>query len=174
MRAWRLIPVLVLGLASPASAAVEQDRHVATGAGTRVASGTLELEAMIGDIMVGPSAGGTLELWHGFWAPLPGGAVSVPPPGSTAVSFLGSPTPNPGLVTVALRFGLARADRVTLTVHDLAGRAIRTLVAQPLEAGEHSVSWDLRDSGARRVPSGLYFVRLESRDLRAARKVVVP
>ncbi len=82
--------------------------------------------------------------------------VTAPPPPARLAA-----TPNPFNPRTSLRFSLQTADRATLTVHDVLGRRLRTLLAdQPMAAGEHHVSWDGRDGFDRPVASGLYFARI--------------
>ncbi len=52
--------------------------------------------------------------------------------------------------------------RVELSIIDLAGRRVRTLVAGPLRAGLHRVRWDGRDRRGVEVASGVYFARLRA------------
>lgn len=68
--------------------------------------------------------------------------------------------PNPFRSRTALRFEIASAARVRLTLHDLAGREVRGLVDARLEAGAHAVDWDGRDADGRRAPPGAYLARL--------------
>ncbi len=75
----------------------------------------------------------------------------------------------------ALRFTLPAPQRVTLTLCDLAGRRVRTLVAGELAAGPHVIAWDGRDDAGRRCPRGVCFAALRSAaGLCAARVVVGP
>jgi hypothetical protein len=50
---------------------------------------------------------------------------------------------------------------IRLTVHDTAGRLVRTLVDGAEPAGTQEVSWDGRDDQGREVGSGIYFLRLD-------------
>ncbi|TPW12764.1 MAG: hypothetical protein FD129_1407, partial [bacterium] len=54
---------------------------------------------------------------------------------------------------------LAAAD-VRITIFDVTGRAIRTMLPGTQSAGDHSVQWDLRDDDGAAVTSGIYFYRL--------------
>lgn len=65
--------------------------------------------------------------------------------------------PNPFNPETSIRFGLPRDGHVSLKVYDTLGREIATLVDEARSAGDHSVSWD-----ASRVPSGVYFCRLQT------------
>ncbi len=60
----------------------------------------------------------------------------------------------------ALDFDLPRPGRVVLTVHDLKGARVATLVDADLPAGGQSRTWRGLDDGGAPVPSGVYFVRL--------------
>lgn len=90
--------------------------------------------------------------------------------GSQAVSRLAlnrvAPNPLVGGRPGSIRFslpGAASADApVRLTVLDLQGRVVRTLVDGQASAGSHTVEWDGRDGGGHRLPTGLYLIRLES------------
>jgi hypothetical protein len=86
------------------------------------------------------------------------GADPAPP-----VFELVRPVPNPFAEQVRLVYRLDRTGPVSLGVHDVAGRRIRTLVsAGAVAAGEHALDWDGRDASGRRLPAGIYWLRLES------------
>ena len=68
--------------------------------------------------------------------------------------------PNPFHGSTEIAFALLTAGRVDLVVHDLAGRAVRTLASSTMSAGPHALVWDGRDASGQRVPAGVYFVRL--------------
>jgi len=81
--------------------------------------------------------------------------------------------PNPFNPRAEIRFELAAAGEVLLTVHDIAGRRLATLAEGRREAGTHLESWRGLDDNGRALPSGVYLVRLESRDGVSARKAVL-
>jgi hypothetical protein len=60
-----------------------------------------------------------------------------------------------------------------LDVLDVQGRIVRTLVDDRRPAGVHTTYWDGRDEAARRLPSGLYLVRLEARGRKAGARVLL-
>ena len=53
------------------------------------------------------------------------------------------------------------------------GQNVRQLVAGGLEAGDHSVTWDGRDDGGARVPSGVYFYKLTSGSFEGLQRMVL-
>jgi flagellar hook assembly protein FlgD len=53
------------------------------------------------------------------------------------------------------------------------GRLVRSLVDGQRAAGDHSVSWDLRNDDGRPVAPGIYFCRMEAGAFRDTKKVVL-
>lgn len=81
------------------------------------------------------------------------------------VQLLGN-FPNPFNPATSIRFeipGTAGSQVPTrLELFDLAGRLVRTLVAEPLAPGVHTVEWDGKDASGGSVASGSYFARLSA------------
>jgi hypothetical protein len=70
--------------------------------------------------------------------------------------------PNPFNSVSALTVALDLKSAVSLSVHDIRGRLVRTLASGTLGAGVHGFVWDARDNSNRRVPAGLYIYRLSA------------
>lgn len=70
--------------------------------------------------------------------------------------------PNPFDLQTTLSFSLPRSGHARVTVYDVQGHVIATLVDADRPAGRHSVTWNGRDQHARSVPAGLYFYRVEA------------
>jgi len=68
--------------------------------------------------------------------------------------------PNPFNPTTRIAFSVPVAGAVDLSIYDLQGRHVRTLLAEHLEAGDHATYWDGRAQDSRRLPSSTYFARL--------------
>ena len=94
----------------------------------------------------------------------PGGVLDSPqiPSGALFVDFMkiGNNVLRAGAASVT--FGLARADLVDVTIHDVTGRRVRTLAKRHFAAGEHSLQWDGSADDGSRSPRGVYFARLNS------------
>ena len=67
----------------------------------------------------------------------------------------------------------AYAWRITVTFAMTAGRLISTLVDQTQEPGYHSEPWVRTDVHGYRVPSGVYFDRLQAGEFTATRKMIL-
>jgi hypothetical protein len=80
--------------------------------------------------------------------------------------------PNPFVRRTQIEFTLARESRATLTIHDVAGRRVATLVDGMLPSGDHEVAWDGTTAGGRRGAAGIYFYRLETAGHSETRKLV--
>lgn len=83
--------------------------------------------------------------------------------------------PNPFSNQVTIAFRLENTVAARLTIHDITGRLVRTLVSGTVPRGGHVVSWSGRDSAGRRLPAGTYFAQLRSDGLaETARMVLLP
>jgi hypothetical protein len=104
-------------------------------------------------------------------APLPTGAV-VPGPGRDAFR-LEQNFPNPFGAGTSLRYHLPHAERVRLTIYDVAGRVVATLLDGVQPAGAHTLRWNGADAGGRPVASGVYWCRVETAARRDAVKLTL-
>lgn len=68
--------------------------------------------------------------------------------------------PNPFNPTTKISFSVPELAEVTISVYNLLGQKIRTLVRGTVASGDHIVEWDGRNSQGQSVPSGVYFYRL--------------
>lgn len=94
------------------------------------------------------------------------------PDAATAAGRLAGAEPNPFRDGTVIRYDVPR-DRpdVLVTVYDLAGRRVATLVDGVQPPGAHFVEWNGLDAEGRPVGAGVYFVRLETGDLVETRKI---
>lgn len=82
-------------------------------------------------------------------------------------------SPNPVAGGTLIRFNLPATGAASLSLYDVAGRQVRTLLSTELGAGPHDSWWDGRDDAGHRVPAGVYNYRLESGGLTAERRLIV-
>jgi len=74
---------------------------------------------------------------------------------------------------LSLAFALAEAGHVGVDVFDVQGRLVTRLVDTEMDAGDHSVGWNLTDQFGKRVPLGIYFARLSTAQTHVTKKLVV-
>jgi hypothetical protein len=95
-------------------------------------------------------------------------APSTPP-----AAFLGQNFPNPFNPVTTIRFGLAKPSHVSLRIYDAAGRLVRVLVDERMDADRHEITWNGLDSAGRAVSSGIYFYSLIAGEFKETRKMVL-
>lgn len=81
--------------------------------------------------------------------------------------------PNPFQSSTDFNFFLADAGRANVSVFDVKGRRVATLVDNTYASGIHQVIWDGRGDRAGALPSGMYFVKLQSAGQVSTRKVLL-
>ncbi|HNW58431.1 MAG TPA: SdrD B-like domain-containing protein [bacterium] len=64
--------------------------------------------------------------------------------------------PNPFNPETRINFSLKEAGKVTLTIYNVRGEAVRTLVSGQMNAGAHMVVWDGRNDYGQPLTSGMY------------------
>jgi hypothetical protein len=99
--------------------------------------------------------------------------TTVVPSDGEVARILGSNVPNPFTNDTDLRFMLPRRALVAIHVYDLTGRAVATLVDEPLEAGTHVARWDGRDGNGRDASPGVYTVTLRAGAYASTRRVAL-
>jgi hypothetical protein len=81
--------------------------------------------------------------------------------------------PNPFNAATTITFSLPETRTARLTVHDPAGRHVRTLVDGTLPTGIHRIAWDGRSDDGRLTGSGVYLYTLVSGDIELTGRVVM-
>lgn len=81
--------------------------------------------------------------------------------------------PNPFNPQTEISFVLPDRESVKLTIFDVRGRLVQTLVSGVMPAGEHSVPWDGRNRAGQSQPSGIYFALLEAGAVRLTQRLAL-
>lgn len=81
--------------------------------------------------------------------------------------------PNPFTRNTTINYGLPKDSDVILTVYNLAGQAVRTLVNANQTAGFKSVMWDGKNSMGAHVPKGVYFYVFKAGDFEKHHKMIL-
>ncbi len=76
--------------------------------------------------------------------------------------------PNPFNPSTEIQFSLPQRSRVTLTIFDLLGREVATLVSEELSGGSYSTRWD-----AAGFSSGVYLYRLQASEFVETKKLLL-
>ena len=91
--------------------------------------------------------------------------------------------PNPFNSTTSIRFKIPSREmdgdpklcalRPTLTIYNILGQEVVTLLEEIKEPGYHTVTWDGRDEREQAVPTGIYFYRFVTHDFTTVRKMIL-
>ncbi len=76
--------------------------------------------------------------------------------------------PNPFNASTIIRYSLPSESNVTISIYNLLGRRIETLMQGEQPAGYHQITWDASDHS-----SGMYFYRIQAGDYAETRKMVL-
>ena len=119
-----------------------------------------ETESIQGEL---PGSSTFLISYHG------GGPIGLPP----FSIGMDQNRPNPFNPVTAIDFHLSRRAAVTLSIYDVTGRLVRTLVDGELPPGSQTVLWNGKDRAGRASPSGVYFSRMEAEKQIRTRKLIL-
>ena len=76
--------------------------------------------------------------------------------------------PNPFNPVTTLRFALPIGSDVTLSIYNLQGREVTTLISSNMDAGYHSAKWN-----ANQYSSGIYFVKMIAGEYVSTQKLML-
>lgn len=81
--------------------------------------------------------------------------------------------PNPFNPTTNIEFTVANRQEVTLSVFNINGQLVKTLVNGTVNAGNQNVTWDATDNNGNKVASGIYFSRFSTQNGVQTKKMVL-
>ena len=81
--------------------------------------------------------------------------------------------PNPFNGGTTLEYGMPGSGHVRISVYDIRGRLVRTLVDEIRDEGLHHVQWFGLDSSDRPLPSGLYVARMQYGGMEKSRNMTL-
>jgi flagellar hook assembly protein FlgD len=110
----------------------------------------------------------------GFDVPSAIGDTEPPRPEITRVELLQN-HPNPFNPTTQIEFVVpdGQTRQVSLSIFDVTGARVATLVDDPKTPGLHTAHWDGRDMNGNAVGSGVYFYRLRAGNAVLTKKMVL-
>lgn len=164
---WLVALCLCLALPQAAFAGEHIVRDVLASGGGAASSADHLLLYTIGQPVIDLTTAVDYTHEQGFWY-LPWFLVTGAETPRAFVCRLDQNYPNPFNPMTMIRFSLTRPSRVTLRIYDVAGRIVRTVVDERVEAGEHSLPFEARD-----LASGVYFYRLKTAEFEKTKKMVL-
>jgi len=81
--------------------------------------------------------------------------------------------PNPFKFRANIRYQLPAQSKVSLTIYDITGRAVRKLLDEVKEPGLHTITWDGKDDRGRLLALGIYFYRLKTERFTDSKRLIL-
>ena len=81
--------------------------------------------------------------------------------------------PNPFNPTTTIKYSLSALDEVSITVYNIKGQKVKTLVDDKLEAGCHNITWNGDNDCGKKVSSGVYFYKMKTSSFSKTKKMLL-
>ena len=81
--------------------------------------------------------------------------------------------PNPFNPVTMIQFDVPQRVDLVLSVYDLLGRRVKTLVKDNLDIGTYNVKWNGTSDSGEMLPSGMYFYELHSSEFHSVKKLIL-
>ena len=81
--------------------------------------------------------------------------------------------PNPFNPVTTLRYDIPEDGMVSITIYDIMGRKVRTLINEYQDIGYRTILWDATDDYGRAVSAGMYVYMIQAGDFRQVKKMVL-
>jgi len=99
-----------------------------------------------------------LEIWGGVFTSI----EDKNKPNIPEKFTLGQNYPNPFNPSTQIQFSVSSPTNVKLSIYDVLGQHIKTLVDQSMQTGTHKVQWDGTNENGVIVPNAVYFYQMRS------------
>jgi hypothetical protein len=111
-----------------------------------------------------------LATCQGTWQTLPS---DVDDASLVRVNRLFQNEPNPFNARSTITFSLAQTGPVEITIYDVNGREVKTLVNGMVDAGTHQVVWDGTNDAGHKVGSGVFWSQMKAGSFTSNKKMVI-
>ncbi len=81
--------------------------------------------------------------------------------------------PNPFNATTVISFNLPKRMHVSVKIYNILGQLVKTLVDDDVRGGHHKIQWDGQNNHGNLISTGLYIVRLDTKDKMAVKKLLL-
>jgi hypothetical protein len=133
-------------------------------------------DAAYGDVPI-DFAGGILNTESPYWEIEPGGIMVV----ELAVDEVTLPIqfalyqnyPNPFNPVTTLQYDLPENSLVNITIYDMLGRKVKTLINQTQDTGRKSVVWDSTNDYGKPVSAGVYLYQIQANNFLKTKKMIL-
>ncbi|MBN2013333.1 metallophosphoesterase [candidate division KSB1 bacterium] len=81
--------------------------------------------------------------------------------------------PNPFNSTTQIRFDVKKQTRLNLTIHNIEGRTVKSLVNGLVEPGRHQMEWKGMNDSGEIVSSGVYLIKFQTPQFKQIQRIVI-
>jgi hypothetical protein len=81
--------------------------------------------------------------------------------------------PNPFNPYTQIKFSVANRTKAELSVYNILGQRVKTLLDEEMEAGNYVATWNGRDEKGYDVSSGIYFYKLNTKEFTQTKKMLL-
>ena len=123
-----------------------------------------------------PSPTGSMPDMGAWESPFDSTLVGIPQPGfenNPKTFSLAQNYPNPFNPATQIRYVLPYLSNIKLTVYNLLGQTVATLVNSKQSAGRYTILWDGKNDSGVQQPSGIYFYRLKTGGFSDTKKMML-
>ena len=87
--------------------------------------------------------------------------------------YLGANYPNPFNPSTTIEYSLVNDAHVNLSIYNVNGQLVRTLVDAKMKMDNYRVIWDGKNNRGNNLSSGIYFLRLKTETFTKTQKMVL-
>lgn len=152
------------------SAQIKIKQSVISNSATVVSNGKQKLAGTLGQTITGKSNNSTYSSSAGFWyqhinslTRVKEIEAAIPKKFQLYQNF-----PNPFNPSTTIQFALPKKAKVLMTLYDILGREVTTLINEEREAGIHQVIFQ-----ANELSSGIYFYRIQADQFHQTKKLIL-
>ena len=96
-------------------------------------------------------------------------SIDIPPVNHVALQVY----PNPFNKRAIIQIKTQDLGSATLTIVNMLGQRVKTIVSGGTYSGEHTLSWDGTNYSGKELPSGVYFAIIEGGSMVEAEKIIL-
>jgi len=89
-----------------------------------------------------------------------------------SVGSISSVKPNPFFHEIQIEYALSKESTVNISIYNMLGQRVKELHSGKQSAGNHNLQWDGTDKKGVKIPSGIYFLRVQTDGREVIRKLV--
>ncbi len=173
-----IIGVLILLSTHFLNAQYRCDWNTFSGGSGKVSSTNYQCQATAIQSATGNIASSSMLGFIGFWLPLTPTGVLEPKPEEVfnphqLITKLYNAKPNPFRTQTTIHYSLSNKTKVSLSIYDVSGRLVKTLVKGEQEAGFYNINWNSKNNHNQSVSEGIYFYQLQTLNYTSTKKLIV-